>query len=254
MNRKWLVLTGALFALIGASVSNAAEIKLLSPVAMRGVIPDLSRQFEQASSNQLTVEYATVGTVLERLRKSEPADVAILTGPQMDELQKQGKIKAGSQADFAQVGVGVFVRAGAPKPDISSVDAFKRTLVKAKSISYGDPAGGGVSGTHMASLIERLGISPELKPRTHLFPNSQDVLKSVAKGENEIGFGLTSDTELITGVELVGGLPGEIQSLTVYAAGIVAGTNQADAAKAFMSFLRSPATQAVLKSKGFEPR
>jgi molybdate transport system substrate-binding protein len=254
MNRKWLVLTGALFALIDASVSNAAEIKLLGPVAMRGLIPELSRRFEQASGHKLMVEYSTAGAVLERLKKSEPADIAILTGPQMDELQKQGRITADSRADFAQVGVGMFVRAGASKPDISSVDAFKRALVEAKSISYGDPAGGGVSGTHMASLIERLGISSELKPRSHLFPNSQDVLKSVANGVNEIGFGLTSDTELVSGVELVGELPGEIQSRTVYAAGIVVPTSQADAAKAFVGFLSSPATQTVLKSKGFEPR
>jgi molybdate transport system substrate-binding protein len=172
----------------------------------------------------------------------------------MDDLERQGRIVSGSRVGVAQVGVGVFVRSGAPKPDISSADALKRTLQKAKSISYGDPASGGVSGTHMASVIERLGLAAEVKPRVRLMPNSQAVLDAVAKGEIEIGIGLTSDTALISGVELVGGLPSELQHFTVYVTGLVSGTAQPDAAKALVSFLRSPATQAVLKSKGFEPR
>ncbi|OCK62566.1 molybdate ABC transporter substrate-binding protein [Bradyrhizobium sp. LMTR 3] len=254
MNWKWLAVASALLASIDISVSSAADIKLLSPIALRAVIADVTREFEKSSGDKVSVEYATVGVILDRLKRNEPADVAILAGPQLDELQKLGRIVAGSRVDVAQVGVGVFVRTGVPKPDVTSIDAFKRALANAKSISYGDPASGGVSGTHVAGLIERLGLTAEMKPRIRLLPNSQAVLQSVAKGEVDIGFGLTSDTTLVSGVDLVGALPTEIQNFTVYAAAAVAGTTQLEAANAFVSFLRSPATQSVLKSKGFESR
>jgi molybdate transport system substrate-binding protein len=244
----------ALFAMIGASVAGAADIKFLSPVAMRGVMPDVVTQFERASGHKVTVEYATVGVITDRLLKGEAADVTIVSVPQMEELQKQGKIVTGSRADVARVGVGAFVRAGAAKPDISSVDAFKRTLLAAKSIGYGDPAAGGVSGVHMAALVERLGIAAEMKPKTQLFPNSQAVLDAVAKGNVEIGIGLTSDTTLVSGIDLAGALPAEIQNFTLYVAGIPAVSKQADAAKALINFLSSPAAQTGLKAKGFESR
>ena len=256
MIRRWLAVAicGALFAANGANVASTAEIKVLSPLAMRGVMPNVAPQFERSSGHQLTIEYATVGVITERLLKGEAADVAIVSGPQMEELQKQSKIVAGSRSDIARVGIGVFVRAGAPKLDVGSVDAFKRMLLTTKSISYGDPAVGGVSGFHMAGLVERLGIAAELKPKTKLFPNSQAVLEAIAKGEAEIGIGLTSDTALISSVDLVGALPAEIQNFTLYAAGIPASSKQADSAKALISFLSSPAAQADLKAKGFEPR
>jgi molybdate transport system substrate-binding protein len=244
----------ALFAMIGASVAGAADIKFLSPVAMRGVMPDVVTQFERASGHKVTVEYATVGVITDRLLKGEAADVTIVSVPQMEELQKQGKIVTGSRADVARVGVGAFVRAGAAKSDISSVDAFKRTLLAAKSIGYGDPAAGGVSGVHMAALVERLGIAAEMKPKTQLFPNSQAVLDAVAKGNVEIGIGLTSDTTLVSGIDLAGALPAEIQNFTLYVAGIPAVSKQADAAKALINFLSSPTALMGLKAKGFEPR
>ena len=256
MISRWfaIAICGALLAANGASVASAAEVKLLSPVAMRGVMPDVVSQFERSSSHKVTIEFATVGVITDRLLKGEAADVTIVSAPQMEELQKQGKIVAESRADIARVGVGVFVRTGAAKLDIGSVDAFKRTLLDAKSISYGDPASGGVSGTHMAGLVERLGIAAEIKPKTQLFPNSQTVLEAVAKGNVEIGIGLTSDTTLVSGVDLAGALPAEIQNFTLYAAGIVATSKQVDAGKALINFFSSPATQAILKAKGFKSR
>jgi molybdate transport system substrate-binding protein len=129
--------------------------------------------------------------------------------------KKQGKLLGGSRVDIAKVGIGIFVRAGSAKPDIGSVDAFKRALVGAKSVSYGDPTGGGVSGIHMAAVVDRLGIAADLKPKTKLLPNSQAVLGGVAGGEVELGVGLTSDIALATGVDLVGPLPAEVQNFTV---------------------------------------
>src|SRR5262245_11740307 len=255
MTRRGLaVVIGALFAVNSASVASAAELKLLSPIAMRGLMPEIADQFERSSGHKVAIEYATVGVITERLLKDEAADAAIVSGPQMEELQKQGKIVAGSRADVARVGVGVFVRTGAAKLDIGSADAFKRSLLSAKSIGYGDPSARGVSGVHMAALAERLAIAAELKPRTKLFPNSQAALEAVAKGDAEIGIGLTSDTALVSGVDLIGALPAEIQNFTLYAAGIPASSKRADPAKALIGFLASPAVQSVLKAKGFEPR
>jgi molybdate transport system substrate-binding protein len=235
------------------SIAQAAELKFLGPTALRAAIAEVTPQFERVSGHKVTIEYATVGAITERLLKGEAADATMVSAPQMEELQKQGKVAAGSRTDIARVGVGVFVKAGASKLDIGSVDAFKRALLNAKSVGYGDPAGGGVSGVHMAALVERLGIVGEIKPKTQLFPNSQAALESLAKGSIEIGIGVTSDTVLISGVDLVGALPAEIQNFTLYAAGVVAGSKQADAAKAFINFFASSAAQTVLKAKGFEP-
>ena len=140
------------------------------------------------------------------------------------------------------------------KPEISSVDTFKRTLLALKSLSYGDPASGGVTGVYFVGLLERLGLAAELKPKTQLFATSQAVLQAVANGNVEIGIGLTSDTALVSGVDLAGVLPAEIQNFTTYSAGAVVGSANPDAARSFVSFLSSPAAKDVLTAKGFEPR
>jgi molybdate transport system substrate-binding protein len=235
-------------------VVNSAEIRCLCPVAMKAVLGDATPQFERSSGHKVTIEYATAGVIVDRILKGDPADITMISGQQNDNLQERGKIVVGSRVDIARVGVGVFVRAGATKPDISSVDAIKRMLLAAKSVSYSNPAGGGVSGIHAARVIESLGIAAELQPKTQLLINSQVALEVVAKGDAEIGFGLTSDTATSPGVDLVGPLPTDIQNFTLYAAGIVAGSKVPDAAKAMIDFLSSPAGQAVLKAKGFEPR
>lgn len=256
MTRTWfsVALSGVLLFANAGSFANAAEVKLFCPVAMKGVMSDLVPQFERSSGHKVAIEYGTVGALVDRLIKGESGDVAIVSGPRHDDLQKQGKMVGGSRVDIARVGVGVFVRAGAPKPDISTVDALKRTLLGARAISYGDPAKGGVSGTHMANLVERLGIAAEMKAKTKLLPDSQVVLEAVAKGDAELGFGLTSDAVLVSGVELVAALPAEVQNFTLYAAGIIANSKGAVAGEALIKFLSSPAAHAVLKTKGFEPR
>jgi molybdate transport system substrate-binding protein len=237
----------------GGGVAGAAEIKCLCPVGMKAAIDDLVPKFERSSGHKVTLEYATAGVIVDRILKGESADVTIVTVRQNEELQKQGKLIAGSRVDVAKVGVGVFVGAGSPKPDISSVETFKRSILAAKSISYSDPAGGGISGIHMASVVERLGIAAEMKPKTKLFQNSQAALQAIVKGDAEIGFGLTSDAAATSGVDLVGPLPPEVQSFTLYAAGIIASGKQAEAAKAMISHFSTPEGQAVLKAEGFEP-
>ena len=159
---------------------------------------------------------------------------------------------AGSRVNIAKVGVGVFVRRGAAKPDISSADAFKRSMLVARSIAYPDPAGGGASGIYMASLLERLGIAGEMKPKTRLSPSAKVLYASVASGDVEIGFNQVSEVLAQPTVEFAGPLPSAIQNYTQFAPGIVTGSNQTDAARALVTFLTSPAAQTVLKAKGFE--
>jgi len=169
----------------------------------------------------------------------------------IDRLQAQGKVVAGSRVIIAKVGVGAFVRKGALKPDLSSADAFKRSMLAARSIAYPDPAGGGASGIYVASLLERLGIAAEMKPKTKL-STLGTLYATIASGEAEIGFNQVSEILAQPTVELAGPLPPEIQNYTQFLPGIVAGSSQADAAKALVTFLYSPAAKTVLKAKGFE--
>jgi molybdate transport system substrate-binding protein len=167
MTRTWFAVAISSLLLIasGNSIAGATEIKVLSAVALRPVLTELVPQFERSSGHKLTIEYGAAGMIADRVQKGEVADATITPVAQIEDLQKQGKIVAGSRTDIASVGVGVFVRAGAPKPVIGSVDAFKRVLLASNSVSYGDPAAGGVSGVHMTSVVERLGIATEMKPR-----------------------------------------------------------------------------------------
>src|SRR5262249_26458460 len=169
-----------------------------------------------------------------------------------DKLRAQGKIVAGDRIIVAKVGVSAFVRKGAAKPDMSSTDAFKSSMLAAKSIIYPDPAGGGASGICMASLVERLGIAVEMKPKTKLSPSADVLYASVANGDVEIGFQQISEVLAQPSVEFAGPLPSAIQNYTQFAPGIVTGSNQADAARALVTFLTSPAAKPVLKAKGLE--
>ncbi len=169
----------------------------------------------------------------------------------IDRLQAQGKVGAGDRIIIAKVGVGAFVRKGAAKPDISSVDAFKRAMLVAKSIAYPDPAGGGASGIYVASLPKRLGIAAEMKPKTKL-STLGTLYASVASGDVEIGFNQVSEILAQPTIELAGPLPSTIQNYTQFAPGIVTGGSQTAVARTLVTFLYSPAAKTVLKAKGFE--
>jgi molybdate transport system substrate-binding protein len=235
------------------SSARAAEIKLLGPVSFRALFPDLLPQFEKSSGHNVSVGYATLGAITERLIKGEDADVAIVSGAQNEELQKQGKLLAGSRVEIARVGYTAFGKKGAPKPDLGSVDALKRTLLAAKSIALGDPARGGGAGVYTAGLMQRLGLSEEIKTKTRLVASGTEVAETVAKGETEIGIGVASDVAIVPGLDSIP-LPSEVQSYSLYVAGISSGSKQADAAKALIAFLTSPAVKQALTANGFEPR
>jgi molybdate transport system substrate-binding protein len=240
----------ALFGITAGTVARAAEMKVLCAVALHPAIDALMPDFEKSSGHKVTVAYGTAGAVADRVQKGEAADIVISSVPLIDQLQSQGKVMAGS-VNITKVGVGVFVRKGAAKPDISSADGFKRSMLAARSIAYPDPAGGGASGIYVASLLERLGIAVEMKPKTKLFPPTEVLYASVASGDVEIGFNQISEILAQPTVELAGPLPSAIQNYTQFAPGIVTGSSQTDAARALVMFLSSPAAQTVLKAKGF---
>jgi molybdate transport system substrate-binding protein len=170
----------------------------------------------------------------------------------MELLRTQAKVAAGDAIIVAKVGVSAFVHKGSPKPDLSSTDAFKRSMLAAKSIIYPDPAGGGASGIYIAKLLDRLGIGEQMKPKTKLSPSAKVLYESVASGAVEIGFNQVSEVRAQPSVEFVGPLPAEIQNYTQFATGIVTGGSHADASKALITFLSSADAKTVLKAKGFE--
>jgi len=242
----------ALFGITAGSTARAAEIKLLCAVALHPAIDVLIPDFEKSSGHKVTVAYGNAGAIADRFQKGEAADLVINAAPLMDQLRAQGKVVAGDRIIIAKVGVSAFVRKGAAKPDISSADAFKRSMLAARSITYPDPAGGGASGIYMASLLERLGIAGEMKPKTKLSPSAKVLYASVASGDVEIGFNQISEVLAQPTVEFAGPLPSAIQNYTQFVLGIVTGSNHTDAARALVTFLTSPAAQTVLKAKGFE--
>src|SRR3954462_1906407 len=241
-------------ALLGNTAGNtagAAEIKLLCAVALQPAFDALIPDFEKSSGHKVTVAYGNAGAIADRFQKGEAADLVINAAPLMDQLRAQGKVVAGDRVIIAKVGVGAFVRKGAAKPDISSADAFKRSMLAAKSIAYPDPAGGGASGIYVASLLERLGIAAEMKPKTKL-STLETLYADVAGGDVEIGFNQVSEILAQPAIELAGPLPSAIHNYTQFAPGIVTGSSQTDAARVLVTFLSSPAAQTVLKAKGFE--
>ena len=235
------------------SPARAAEIKLLGPVSFRAFLPNFLPQFEKSSGHKVTVGYATLGAITKRLVEGEAVDVAMVSPEQNEDLQKQGKLLAGSRVEIARVGYTVFVKKGTPKPDVGSVDALKRTLLAAKSIALGDPAAGGGAGVYTAGLMQRLGLAAEIKARIRLVRSGTEVAEAVAKGEVEIGIGVASDAAIIPGLDATP-LPTGAQSYSLYIAGISSGSKQVDAAKALIAFLTSPAIKQALTVNGFEAR
>jgi molybdate transport system substrate-binding protein len=256
MIRRRLILCATAAAAAGFLASGiaarAAEIKVLTSVALTAALNELAPAFEKATGDKLTIVYGLAAEMRKRVLDGESADVIMITRPMMEDLQKQNKLAAGSLVNVAGTPVAVATRAGAPKPDIGTVEAFKRTLLAAKSIVYADPAKGGVSGIVFARALERLGIADAMKAKTILVPGAQ-AAEVVANGEAELGAAQGSEIVPVKGAQLVGPLPGELASTTVFAAAVGAESKSAAAAKALIEFLRGPQAAPAFKAKGFEP-
>jgi molybdate transport system substrate-binding protein len=247
--------TTAVAALLGLSwlvPASAAELKVLTAGAFTQVVVAMSPEYEKRSGNKLIVDRDTAGGLKKRIEGGEAFDVAIITPAVIDELVASGKIAAGTSAKVANVGVGVVVKEGAPRPDISTVEAFKNTLLAAKSVAYLDPASGGSSGIYIDKLLERLGIADQIRPKAKLKKGGH-VADLIVSGEAELGLHQISEIIPVKGAALVGPLPKEIQNTTTYAAGLSASTQNKAAAQALIVMFSGPETAAVLKSKGMEP-
>jgi len=249
--RIWL-LAGVVGSALCSTPAGAAELKLLTAGAFKSTVLALLPEYEKASGNKVSVENDTAGALMKRIAAGETFDVVVMTPEGIDQLTGEGKVISGSRTNLARVGVGVMVKSGASKPDISTVDAFKKAVLEAKSISFIDPASGGSSGIYVEKLLERLGISDQVKPKEKLKQGGY-VADYIESGEAELGIHQISEILPHAGVTLVGPLPKEIQNYTVYAAGIGTGTKDGDAAKALIASLVGPSAQALFKSKGMEP-
>jgi molybdate transport system substrate-binding protein len=233
--------------------SQAAEIKVVSGGAFKQVLNALAAQYRKDTGNTLAISYRTVGQHLDLIRAGKEAfDVAVLTPAAIDGLIKDGKVMPGTRTDLAKTDIGVAVRAGAPLPDISSVEAFKRALLAAKSVAYIDPKAGGSSGIYVGGLLERLGIAAQVNAKAVLVHGGA-VADHVADGEAELGIHQISEILPVKGVTLVGPLPADIQNFTVYAAGIGSAGEDVAAARAVVEFLAGPEAMSIIKSKGMTP-
>jgi molybdate transport system substrate-binding protein len=242
----------SLSLLAGSGLAQADEIKVMASVALKSTLDDLAAKFESTGGGKITMVYGLAAQLKKRVSDGEADDVAVLIRPMMEDLLKQGKLTAGSLTNVGGTPVAIAIRAGAPKPDIGTVDALKHTLIAAKSISYSDPAKGGASGVYFAKVVDQLGLTDELKAKTILVPGAQ-APELVAKGEAELGVAQGSEIVPVAGAEILGPLPGKLGSVTPFTAGIASASKAPDAAKAFIKFITGSDAAPILKAKGFAP-
>jgi molybdate transport system substrate-binding protein len=236
-------------ALLLPAVAGAAEIRVLSTQATEEAYRELIPQFEKTSGHKVTTVFTGTLDANKRLAAGESYDLLIMAAASIDEHIKDGKVAPGSRVDLAKSGVGVGVKAGAAKPDISTTEAVKKTLMSAKSIGYST----GPSGNYVIGLFQRLGLADEIKGKLKQTPTGVFVGSIIASGEAEIGFQQVSELSHFAGVDFVGPLPADIQQMTVFSSGILAGAKEADAAKALVNFVTAPAAAAAYKKRGMEP-
>ena len=227
--------------------ARAAEIKLMASAAVMSVLNELAPQFESATNHRVAMDFASVIPLKRRIDAGETFDVAILTPAVIDDLIKQGKVAANTRAGFARTGLGIAVPKGVAKPDITSVEALKRTLLEAKSIGYESEAQPGIL---FLDVLDRLGIDQDMRPRLRGYQTGMD--KALERGEVEMTVSSIGALLAYSMGDLVGGFPPEVQRYISFMAGISAPAEEPEAARALLQFLMSPAATAVLSAKGLE--
>ena len=243
-----------MFLLVVGVAAKAAGLKVLSAVGMQPVMEDLGPKFERATGHKLAIVFEPIALALKRVQGGETADVIVLPQQGIDSLVKDGKAAASDVTAIARAGMGVAVRKGAVKPDISSSESFKSAMLAAKSVNVSDPARGGVATAYIMTVFERFGISEEMKPKLVYakVPGAAGIAREVANGEAEIALNQLQEFVPVAGIEIVGPFPGDLQLTTVFAAVIMGSATNVDGAKALINFLRTPEAAAVLKAKGLE--
>jgi molybdate transport system substrate-binding protein len=235
-------------ALVLPPMVEAAELKVLAGGSMTGPLNELGPQFERVSGHKLVIQFDSTPNLI-KLATSAPFDLGVVPVDVFKDAAAKARFATGPAIDIARVGYGVAVRAGAPKPDVSTADALKKTLLDAQSIAF-LPAS--AAGAYVTSVFERLGITEAMKAKTRPQTATGQIAQAVAKGEAELGVFLIN-VLMAPGVELAGPFPAELQQELVFTAAVAADSKEADAARAFITFLRTPAAAAVIKAKGMEP-
>lgn len=235
----------------------AGEIRVLSAGALREIVLELGNDYARRTGIKLLAEFTRSPLVRDRVRAGEATDVVVTTQSRIEELARENKVVAETAAVIARSGIGVAVKAGRPKPDIGSLEAFIRALRAAESIACADPAFGTASGLYMAALFDRLGLTGELTPKLRLIGsvggNPVVVCAAVANGEAELGIQQIAEIVPVPGVDLVGLLPPEIQHTTVFSVAVASAAPRSNIAHDFIHFITSPAAQAVIAAHGMEP-
>ena len=235
--------------LAAAACAQAADIRVLSGNGARSAIAELGAQFERASGHKVTIDFAVNPEVKKRIDAGEAFDVAVLNPPVLDALIREGKILRATRSVIGRAGIGAAVREGAPKPDISTVEAFKRTLLSMNSVAY---PGEGASGKYFVSVVQRLGIANEMKAKMRPMPAEYNV-EGVANGEFDMIVVVASRIAGVKGVQFLGGIPAELQTWIGFAGGVGAKAREPEAARDLLRFMTAPAAAAVLRKAGVEP-
>jgi molybdate transport system substrate-binding protein len=236
-------------ALAQPGAAQSAEIKVFSSAAPRGVLTELTNDFERTTGHRLAIHYEFSTDLKRRIEAGDRFDVAILPPDMADDLMRRGKLAAGSRVDLGRTGLGVAVRRGAPKPDIGTVDQFRQALLAASTVAYAD---GGTSGGQVRNMLAQLGIADAMTAKLRPYP-SGGALEALARGEVDLVVIGVSPIRDAPGVEFVGWLPADLQSYVVFTASIGAATTEPDATRTFVNVLTSPAAVAQFKAHGFEP-
>ncbi len=236
------------------ATATAAEVRVMISGGLTAAYKALVPEFERTTGHKVLTAYGpsmgtTTNAIPVRLERGEPADVLIMVGYALDDLVKKGKVIADSSVDLVKSPIGVAVKSGTPKPDISTADALKRALLAAKTIAYSDSASGVYVSTEM---FDKLGIAEEMKDKARKIP-ATPVGEIVARGDAEIGFQQMSELKPVEGIDIIGPLPDELQKITVFSAGIASVSKEPDAGKALIKFLASPAARAELVKSGMDP-
>ena len=240
---------GALGLLLLALSAQAAELKVLSGNGARAAVIELVARFDRATGHRTTIEFAVNPETRRKIESGQPFDVAVLNPPQLDALIRQKLVVAETRAVLGRAGIGVGIREGAPKPDISTVEAFKRTLLGSQSVAY---PGEGASGKYFVGVVERLGIAAEMKPKMRPMPAEYNV-ELVASGGADMVVVVASRISGVPGVQLVGGIPQELQTWIGFTGGVGAAAREPQAARALLRYFTAPDAAPILRATGIDP-
>jgi molybdate transport system substrate-binding protein len=246
MKSRLIVAAAAL--LLFPSVAQNAEIKLLASGAVKDAYLELLPKFEKTSGHKVTAAWSSTTEIQKRVAAGEVADLVILGDSGTEQLIKQGKLVASTRAIFAKSGISIAVRSGAPKPDISSVDALIKSVLAAKSVAYSE----GASGTYLVGMFQKLGIYDQVKSKASIAKANEPVGEKVVRGEAEIGLHQFSELIPVKGIQIVGPLPAELQYITVFSGGVHSEAKEPDAAKSLIKFLTTPAVGKSIMKHGLD--